>query len=181
MASGLSRRRRTAVPADDRGGAHDRQMRAQSATVGGGRTMSDNPYDADILLWSEQQAELLRQRAANQLDWDNIAEEIESVGRSQLHAVQSHIIQALLHDLKAEAWPLSRDADHWRAEARGHRDDARRHFSPSMAQRIDVEKLYHQALRRMPATLHRTLPLPVPDACPGTLGEMLAEGADGEC
>ena len=40
--------------------------------------------------------------------------------------LHSHIVQALLHDLKAEAWPLSRDVDHWRAEARGC-------FAPSMA------------------------------------------------
>jgi hypothetical protein len=47
-------------------------------------------YDADILPWSEQQAELLRQRSANALDWDNLAEEIKDVGLSQLHAVMSH-------------------------------------------------------------------------------------------
>ena len=84
-------------------------------------------YDTDILLWSEQQAALLRRRSVNALDWDNLVEEVEAVGRSELHAVQSHLILALLHDLKAEAWPLSRDVEHWRAEARGHRDDARRH------------------------------------------------------
>jgi len=33
-------------------------------------------YDEDILTWSEQQAELLRRRSANALDWDNLAEEI---------------------------------------------------------------------------------------------------------
>ena len=82
-------------------------------------------YDADILLWSEQQAELLRSRAVNALDWDNLAEEIVDVGRSELRAVASHLVQALLHDLKAEAWPLARDVPHWRAEARGQRDDAR--------------------------------------------------------
>ena len=32
------------------------------------------------LLWSEEQAELLRRRAANALDWDNLVEEIEAVG-----------------------------------------------------------------------------------------------------
>jgi hypothetical protein len=134
-------------------------------------------YDADILLWSEQQAELLRQRSANALDWDNLAEEITDVGRSQLHAVESHLILALLHDLKAEAWPLSRDVEHWRAEARGHRDDARRHFTPSMAQRIDIANLYRQARRRMPTKIDETLPLPasVPDACPVTLAELLNE------
>jgi Domain of unknown function DUF29 len=131
-------------------------------------------YDTDILLWSEQQAELLGQRSANALDWDNLAEEIAAVGRSELHAVESHLIQALLHDLKAEAWPLSRDVEHWRAEARGHRDDARRQYVPSMRQRIDIEKLYRDARRRLPATLDGTHPLPVPDICPVTLAELLS-------
>jgi hypothetical protein len=72
-------------------------------------------YETDILIWSEQQAALLRRRAANALDWDNLAEEIADVGLSQLHAVMSHLRLALLHDLKAEAWPLSRDVEHWRA------------------------------------------------------------------
>src|SRR5277367_1499102 len=137
-------------------------------------------YEQDILTWAEQQAELLRRRSANALDWDNLAEEIEDVGRSQLRAVESHLVQALLHDLKAEAWPLARDVPHWRAEARGHRDDARRRFSPSMAQRIDVAKLYREALRRMPETIDDTPPLPVPTVCPVTLGELLAEPNDQE-
>jgi hypothetical protein len=137
--------------------------------------MSESLYEADILLWSEEQAELLRLRAANQLDWENLAEEIKDVGLSQLHAVMSHLRLALLHDLKAEAWPLSRDVDHWRAEARGHRTEARDRYTPSMAQRIDVEKLYRQARRTMPATMDATLPLPVPEDCPVTLAELLSD------
>ena len=142
-------------------------------------------YEDDILLWSEQQAELLHRRAAGELinedalDWSNLAEEIADVGRSEWRAVESHLVQALLHDLKAEAWPMSRDAPHWRAEARGHRDDARRAFSPSMAQRIDVAKLYREALRRMPESLDGQPPLPVPQACPVTLAELLAEPPEG--
>ena len=133
-------------------------------------------YDDDILTWSEQQAELLRRRSANALDWDNLAEEIEDVGRSQLRAVESHLVQALLHDLKVAAWPLSRDVPHWRAEARGHRDDARAALTPSMAQRIDVSALYRRALRRMPETNDEQPPLPVPESCPQRLDDLLAEG-----
>ena len=134
----------------------------------------------DILLWSEQQAELLRRRAAGRqrgVDWRNIAEEIEDVGKSQLRAVASHLVQALLHDLKAEAWPLSPEVPHWRAEARGQRDEARRGLSPSMKDRaeLDVAKLYRRALRRMPETMDGMPPLPVPQVCPVTLDELLAE------
>jgi hypothetical protein len=138
-------------------------------------TTTEPLYDADILLWSEQQAELLRHRSANALDWDNLAEEIKDVGLSQLRSVQSHLVLALLHDLKAEAWPLSRDEPHWRAEARLHRIEAWRHYAPSMAQRIDVGKLYRQALRAMPIKVDDLVPLPVPGGCPVTLEEMLSE------
>jgi hypothetical protein len=58
-------------------------------------------YGTDILVLSEQQAELLRSRAANALDWDNLADEIVDVGRGELRAVASHLVQALLQDLKA--------------------------------------------------------------------------------
>jgi hypothetical protein len=43
-------------------------------------------YDEDFTLWTEQQAALLRRRAAGELvndadlDWQNIAEEIEAAG-----------------------------------------------------------------------------------------------------
>lgn len=70
--------------------------------------MTEALYDADILLWSEQQAELLRRRAANALDWDNLAEEIQDVGLSELHAVESLLVQALIHMLKVEAWRIAR-------------------------------------------------------------------------
>jgi Domain of unknown function DUF29 len=144
-----------------------------------GAAMSDL-YDTDVLIWSERQAELLRRVAAGEPvneapDWPNIIEEIEDVGRSERNSVESHLVQALLHDLKAEAWSLSLAVPHWRAEARGHRDDARRRFSPAMAQRIDVTKLYREALHRMPETMDSVPPLPVPDVCPVTLDEMLSD------
>jgi hypothetical protein len=144
------------------------------------QAMSDL-YDDDILLWSEHQADLLRRRAAGELvneaelDWPNIAEEIESVGNEQLHAVESFMVQALLHDLKATAWPLSRDVPHWRAEARRFRGEAASRFAPSMRQRIDMAKVYRRALRAMPETIDDQPPLPVPESCPVTLDELLAE------
>ena len=138
-------------------------------------------YDTDILVWSERQAELLRRIAGGEhvnhadLDWPNIVEEIGSVGREQLHAVESLLVQALLHDLKAESWPLARDVPHWRAEARRFRGDAAARFSQSMRQRIDVARLYQRALLAVPETLDGQLPLPVPPECPVTLDELLSE------
>ena len=135
-------------------------------------------YDADVLEWSEHQARLLRQHAAGQPgneapDWANIIEEVESVGRSQFSAVRSLLVQALAHDLKAEAWPLSREAPHWRAEARGFRGDAAEAFTPSMRQRIDVADLYRRVWIRLPDSIDGQPPMPAPPTCPVTLDELL--------
>jgi hypothetical protein len=46
-----------------------------------------------------------------------------------------------------------------------------------MVQRIDVAKLYREAVRRMPETIDGVAPLPVP-ICQVTLDELLAEPLD---
>ncbi len=137
-------------------------------------------YDDDILLWSERQANLLRRHAAGErandaaLDWANIIEEIESVGNEQLHAVESLLLRALIHCLKAMAWPESRAVPHWRAEERTFRDQARRRFAPSMRRRLDLADIYRGALRGLPESRGGRPPLPVPQVCPVTLDELLA-------
>jgi len=137
-------------------------------------------YDMDVLVWSEHQARLLHQHAAGEAgneapDWANIIEEIESVGRSEFHAVESLLTMALLHDLKCEAWPLVSYVPHWRAEARGFRIQAIRRFAPSMRQRLDVDRMYGDALKQMPDTMDGLAPLPVPGVCPVTLDDLLGE------
>lgn len=137
-------------------------------------------YETDILVWSEQQAELLRrlahgERVNDQLDWEHLIEEVESVGSEQLHAVESLLLQALVHMLKAQGWPLARDVENWRADARGFRAQAANRFAPSMRQRLDLARLYRQALRAVPATMDGQPPQPLPDACPATLDELLGD------
>ena len=151
---------------------------AKLTTREGGAT--SQAYDDDVLEWSEHQARLLRQHAAGRggdetPDWENIIEEVEGVGRSQLSAVRSLLVQALLHDLKCQAWPSSAEVPHWRAEARGLRGDAAEAFTPSMRQRIDMDELYRRALDRLPESIDGQVPLPVPEACPVTLDDMLGK------
>jgi hypothetical protein len=142
-----------------------------------------NLYDDDVLLWSKSQAALLRRMAAgervnDQVDWENVVEEIEDVGRSSLRACRSQLLQVLLHDLKAKAWPLSRDVPHWRSEARIARINAADAFAPSMRQHIDIADLYAKAVRAMPETEDGQPPLPVPPTCSVTLDDLLSAAPD---
>jgi hypothetical protein len=71
-------------------------------------------YEDDIAAWAARQADLLRRRASNELDWDNIAEEIADVGRSEEREVESRLAIACEHLLKWEFQP-GRRSNSWRA------------------------------------------------------------------
>jgi hypothetical protein len=66
--------------------------------------MSD--YDLDFYAWTQRQGSLLRRLAAGErvndadLDWPNIAEEIETLGRSERGAVASRIRNVVEHLMK---------------------------------------------------------------------------------
>jgi hypothetical protein len=140
-------------------------------------------YDTDIVAWSAQQADLLRHAArgerVNGLDWPNLIEEIESVGRSEVRAVESLLRQALVHLLKLHGWPGHEAASHWKSEAIGFLGEAADDFTPSMRRQIDPKKLYRRALAQVNTLrLNGTAPLPLPPACPFALADLLAEAPD---
>ena len=59
-------------------------------------------YDTDGWTWSVEQAEALRQRDFDTIDWDNVIEEIEDVGRSEKRAWVSNCARAVEHMLAIE-------------------------------------------------------------------------------
>lgn len=79
--------------------------------------MSD--YDTDILEWSERQADLLRRLGAgekvnDQVDWENVAEEIQSLGQSERRSLAKHIRTVIEHLAKLEASPALEPRIGWR-------------------------------------------------------------------
>ena len=140
-------------------------------------------YDTDILTWSERQAALLRriaegERVNDQVDWRNVADEVESVGRNELHRTQGHLIQAMRHRLKIMAWPDSAEVPHWQEEVNAEEIDAALAYQASMHDRLvlDFARLYRKALRRFPKQIDGRPPAPLPGECPFTLDELLGEG-----
>ncbi len=48
-----------------------------------------NLYDIDDAQWLEETIKLLKNKEFNQLDWDNLIEELEDLGRENKNAVAS--------------------------------------------------------------------------------------------
>lgn len=146
--------------------------------------MPDDLYGRDALSWAEQQAALLRRLAVGErlnemVDWVNVIEEIQDVGLSELRACKSLLVQAFVHLLKLHAWPNSEAVAHWRGEAASFLAGARRSFTPSMRQRIDIPELYADALYELESRSDNTgKPLSFPDACPFTLEDVVSARPD---
>jgi hypothetical protein len=128
--------------------------------------MPDDPYRTDILTWSIEQAERLRRARAGErvsdLDWDNIIEEIETLGRSETESVRSLLVESVLHLLKRRAWPTSSALRKWHNDAADFLIQAQRVYRPSMAQRMELDDVLDFALRRFSILSYATPALPLP-------------------
>lgn len=76
-------------------------------------------YQQDFVQWTREQADALRSAAragANlPVDWENVAEEIESSGRSDRHEIESRIGTIIEHLLKLQSSPATMPRGGWRA------------------------------------------------------------------
>lgn len=131
-------------------------------------------YDTDIVRWSEQQASLLRRRAANEVDWDNVAGEIEGLSRTDKREIRSRLAVICEHLLKLQFQP-EEPSNSWRGRLR----EARREIadlleeSPSLAT-YSAERLPWAYARAKEKVEAETGLLHLPDKCPWTLARVLS-------
>ena len=119
---------------------------------------------------------------SNALDVDNLAEEVEDMGRAELNKVASLMVQVLVHLLRLAIEPEAPARAHWIEEILTFQADARRTFSPGMRQRLDSEDMWHDAVRLALAAragMGRP-PLAAPERCPLPLDTLLARDFDHE-
>ncbi|MFA7496912.1 MAG: DUF29 domain-containing protein [Acidithiobacillus sp.] len=79
-----------------------------------------NLYEVDFLAWVEAQTQALRTRQASGLDWDNILEELESMGRSEKNALRSRLQVLLMHLIKWQ-WQPKKQSKSWAITIRNQR------------------------------------------------------------
>jgi hypothetical protein len=143
--------------------------------------MQDRPskkadlYETDFFAWSQQQAKLLRARRWEELDLDNLAEEVMSVGRSEQREIRNRLVVLMAHLLKWKYQPGLRGPSWVRT---------------LMEQRLQLQELVKDSpsLRRYPAKafpkqylaaqLEASMETGIavelfPEACPFTIEEIL--------
>lgn len=136
-------------------------------------------YDHDFYLWTQHQADLLRQRQFNRVDLDveNIAEEIESMGRREKHAIRSYLFNVMMHLLKWQYQPDRRGTS-WELSIHNGRDQIAWQIkdSPSLRPQLSafIEDVY-PSVRRNAAGETGLSQAAFPAQCPFTVEQIISD------
>jgi hypothetical protein len=132
-------------------------------------------YDRDFVLWTEEQAKLLRARRFDEIDLANLIEEVESLGRSDKRGTDSQLVRLQAHLLKWRFQPQERSSG-WRGSISDARNEIGLYFeqSPSLRRHARAQWLKDYARARRLAASDTKLALAAfPDEPPFTLDQIL--------
>jgi hypothetical protein len=139
--------------------------------------MNSALYDTDFYTWTQTQAALLREGAVAELDLVNLAEEIESLGKSDRRALGSHLKNLVLHLLKWHYQPRGRQTGHsWQSSIINAQHDIAGLLedSPSLRRELPGLLVRQYPTARLLASNETRLPLATfPDTCPWTAEQVL--------
>ncbi|MGD0108784.1 MAG: DUF29 domain-containing protein [Rhodopila sp.] len=125
-------------------------------------------HDQDFFAWANEQAALLRAGRLSEADIEHIAEEIESMGKTEKRELVSRLTILLLHLLKWQFQPNLRGIS-WRISIENARDEIVDHLgdNPSLKSQLDASIIAAYRRARRQATAETGLADPVfPPSCP---------------
>jgi len=139
-------------------------------------------YDTDFVAWTQRNAELLRAKRFEEVDFENVAEEIESLGKNHQRELKSRIAEILEHLIKLSFAPMfekERNEGGWTNSVRKQQAGVAEvlEISPSLRRCLSDEMLrrcYRTASRQVKTADFAMLTHP-PEECPFTWEEILGE------
>jgi hypothetical protein len=137
--------------------------------------MRNTLYERDFFAWANEQAALLRAGRLSEADVGNIAEEIESMGRSEKRELTNRLKVLLMHLLKWQYQPMLRSRS-WRVTIAVQRGDVADHLAdnPSLKDRLPAELASAYAKAALAAAGETGLDSTTfPTACPWTYEQIM--------
>ena len=106
--------------------------------------MSSTAYETDYNQWLKETVKHLQERNFEQVDWDNLIEEIESMGKSDRRALMSLLTRLIEHLLKLAYWQeeKKRSGNHWAAAIVNFRAQIQHRLEDSPSLRTELAAMY---------------------------------------
>ncbi|MDJ0600999.1 MAG: DUF29 domain-containing protein [Crocosphaera sp.] len=130
-------------------------------------------YDIDFNLWSQQQAQLLREGKFNELDIEHLIEEVEDLGKSEYKTCRSYTILIIIHLLCINYWEAEKEynENHWKREVYNFRILLKKNLSTSIKNKLieNWQEIYQEAAQDFKEKANLT----APENCPFVIEDIL--------
>lgn len=134
-------------------------------------------YEHDYYTWTATQVRALRKRNVSALDWENLAEEVEDLGKAERHRLDSHLEPLLMHLLKWKYQPQRRSRS-WSNSIEEHRYRIHRVLRDNPGLKSKLPEILVDAYNgaRFAARRDTRLELSAfPGSCPWSLDDVLRD------
>ena len=101
-------------------------------------------YGSDYYGWTQDQADALRRRSVNEIDWDNLLEEIEGLGRAEESELTNRLVVLVGHLLKWRMQPTKRTRS-WVLTIREQRRRIKRLLDRNPSLKPNLDRIYGEA------------------------------------
>ena len=124
--------------------------------------MNSNLYERDFNLWIEQTVTALKNKQMETVDWDNLIEEIEDMGKSQKNALESYLQRLIEHILKLKYWTTERERCYrgWRSEVVNFRNRIKRILKKNPSLKNYLQEQYLDIYRDAVAAMSEQFEIP---------------------
>ena len=132
-------------------------------------------YETDFYAWANEQASLLRAGKLSAADIEHIAEEIESMGKTEKRELINRLRVLLMHLLKWQWQPVGRSVS-WQLTIKEQRREVEDHLldNPSLKARLPEAMVSAYRLARIAAARETSLPeATFPAECPWSFDQIL--------
>lgn len=132
-------------------------------------------YETDYWQWIETTIKKLRSRDYAGVDWDNLIEKIEDIGRSERRSLESNLIVVLLHLLKWQYQPECRSGS-WAGSIVEHRRRIKKAIQESPSLKPYLESIFAESYMAAVKQSKAETGLPsktFPTQCPYKLAEVM--------
>ena len=134
-----------------------------------------NSYEQDFYAWTQEQAELLRSGQLQLIDIQNLAEEVEDMGRAEKRELESRLEVLLMHLLKWQFQPSIRSRS-WQLTIKEQRLRLQRHLKQNPSLKAAIPDVFADVYQLAVVSAERETGLDIfPDVCPYDFEQVMTE------
>ncbi|MEQ9549976.1 MAG: DUF29 domain-containing protein [Coleofasciculus sp. G3-WIS-01] len=137
-------------------------------------------YHKDYHLWLETTIQQLRSREFTHVDWENLLDELESMGKNNRRAVKSLLTRLWEHLLKLRYWESEKEynKNKWKSEITTFRQQIRDELSDSPSLKPYLVEIFPNTYQDAKKVIARLMDKPIqffPEAPPALSEDVLKE------